>query len=281
MDWKYLFTSYEGRINRAKFWAGHRRLLCRRHRRGGHRQRHRDDLPGHALRIGLCDLFDRHDLLRVFALYRQALARPRQVGLVEPCIASCRRSAISASSPTRLSRRATSNRTTTVFPTSPPRTFSRPHGLLWLRWLLFSFQGRIGRRDFWIGVGLIAVVDALQLWSGFALLDHRRKRWRPQALPWSCNGDLVTNLMRVTSSWSGSVSLAGSGGSCEALARPREVRASGPSWRCSRSWAASSSSWIAGCCRETPVKTVSWGITVSARAPITSQGLHRFCRRRV
>ncbi len=22
MDWKYLFTSYEGRINRAKFWAG-------------------------------------------------------------------------------------------------------------------------------------------------------------------------------------------------------------------------------------------------------------------
>ena len=21
MDWKYLFTSYEGRINRAKFWA--------------------------------------------------------------------------------------------------------------------------------------------------------------------------------------------------------------------------------------------------------------------
>ncbi len=22
MDWKYLFTSFEGRINRAKFWAG-------------------------------------------------------------------------------------------------------------------------------------------------------------------------------------------------------------------------------------------------------------------
>ena len=22
MDWKYLFTSYEGRINRAKFWTG-------------------------------------------------------------------------------------------------------------------------------------------------------------------------------------------------------------------------------------------------------------------
>ena len=22
MDWKFLFTSYEGRINRAKFWAG-------------------------------------------------------------------------------------------------------------------------------------------------------------------------------------------------------------------------------------------------------------------
>ena len=22
MDWKYLFTSYEGRINRSKFWAG-------------------------------------------------------------------------------------------------------------------------------------------------------------------------------------------------------------------------------------------------------------------
>ena len=22
MDWKYLLTSYEGRINRAKFWAG-------------------------------------------------------------------------------------------------------------------------------------------------------------------------------------------------------------------------------------------------------------------
>ncbi|MEX0344316.1 MAG: DUF805 domain-containing protein [Rhizobiaceae bacterium] len=22
MDWKYLFTSYEGRINRAQFWAG-------------------------------------------------------------------------------------------------------------------------------------------------------------------------------------------------------------------------------------------------------------------
>lgn len=22
MDWKYLFTSYQGRINRAKFWAG-------------------------------------------------------------------------------------------------------------------------------------------------------------------------------------------------------------------------------------------------------------------
>ena len=22
MDWKYLFTSFDGRINRAKFWAG-------------------------------------------------------------------------------------------------------------------------------------------------------------------------------------------------------------------------------------------------------------------
>ena len=22
MDWKYLFTSFQGRINRAKFWAG-------------------------------------------------------------------------------------------------------------------------------------------------------------------------------------------------------------------------------------------------------------------
>ena len=37
MDWKWLLTSFDGRINRAKFWAGVGVLHRARHRRDGDR----------------------------------------------------------------------------------------------------------------------------------------------------------------------------------------------------------------------------------------------------
>ena len=85
MDWKYLLTSFDGRINRAKFWAAigvfialgviglildsmlGTRIDARQWRTARHRR---------------ADHLDRVDLFRARRLC-QALARPRQVGLVD------------------------------------------------------------------------------------------------------------------------------------------------------------------------------------------------------
>ena len=54
MDWKYLLTSFEGRINRGKFWAAYGIMIAAFDRRHHHRQCARHEFRGDALRLCLC-----------------------------------------------------------------------------------------------------------------------------------------------------------------------------------------------------------------------------------